>query len=204
MAIDRRVLFFGDSFVAGVGDPTGRGWVGHVVAASFAAGLPLTAYNLGVRRDTSLDVAARWQAEARPRLRADAAYGVVVGVGVNDTTVEDGRLRVEPGVAMDALGRVLDGVAGLGLGAFVAGPAPSGDPAQDERIRALSAAFAELAAARGVPFVAVLDALCADGAWSAEAAAGDGSHPAAGGYEAYARLVLDGGWTAWLGELFVD
>jgi nucleoside-diphosphate-sugar epimerase len=33
---------------------------------------------------------------------------------------------------------------------------------------------------------------------------GDGSHPAAGGYEAYARLVLDGGWTAWLGGLFVD
>ena len=44
---DRRVLFFGDSIVAGVGDPEGRGWVGRVVAASFASGLPLTAYPLG-------------------------------------------------------------------------------------------------------------------------------------------------------------
>jgi acyl-CoA thioesterase-1 len=25
---DRRVAFIGDSFVAGVGDPTGMGWVG--------------------------------------------------------------------------------------------------------------------------------------------------------------------------------
>ena len=203
MATDRRVLFFGDSFVAGVGDPTGRGWVGHVVAASFAAGLPLTAYNLGVRRETSVEVAARWEDEARPRLRADAAYGVVVGVGVNDTTVEDGGLRVAPGLAADALGRVLDGVAARGLGAFAVGPGPSGDPAQDERIRALSAGFAGVAAARGVPYVDVLDALCADAAWSAEAAAGDGTHPGAGGYAALARLVLAGGWTAWLGGLFV-
>jgi hypothetical protein len=45
---DRRILFFGDSLVAGVGDPSGDGWVGRVVAASCAAGLPVTAYNLGV------------------------------------------------------------------------------------------------------------------------------------------------------------
>ena len=204
MAIDRRVLFFGDSFVAGVGDPTGRGWVGHVVEASFAAGLPLTAYNLGVRRETVVEVAARWEDEARPRLRADAAYGVVVGVGVNDTTVQDGGLRVDPGLAVDALGRVLDGVAALGLPVFVVGPGPSGDKAQDERIRTLSAAFAGVAAGRGVPFVAVLDALCADASWTAEAAAGDGTHPGAGGYAALARLVLDSGWTAWLEGLFAD
>ncbi len=204
MTSDRRVLFFGDSFVAGVGDTEGRGWVGRVAEASFAAGLPFTAYNLGVRRETSVEVAARWREEALPRLRADAAYGVVVGVGVNDTTVENGGLRVEPGLAVDALGRILDGVAELGPGAFVVGPAPSGDPAQDERIRALSAAFAAVAAARGLPFVAVLDALCADAAWTAEAAAGDGSHPGAGGYDALARLVLDGGWMDWLGGLVAD
>ena len=56
---DLRVVFVGDSFVAGVGDPEGRGWVGRVVAAAHAAGLPLTAYNLGVRRETSADVLAR-------------------------------------------------------------------------------------------------------------------------------------------------
>src|SRR4029077_13817605 len=44
---ERRVLFFGASLVAGVGDPAGLGWVGRVVAASFALDVPLTAYNLG-------------------------------------------------------------------------------------------------------------------------------------------------------------
>lgn len=198
MDADRRVLFFGDSFVAGVGDPTGRGWVGRVVAASFDAGLPLVAYNLGVRSQTSLDVAARWLAEARPRMRAQAGYGVVFGFGANDTTAEGGRVRVEPGRAVDALGRVLDGAAQLGLPAFVVGPPPAGERAQDGRIRALSAAFARVAAERRVPFVEVVDSLCANAAWTAEAAAGDGAHPVAGGYDALARLVLAGGWVEWL------
>jgi acyl-CoA thioesterase-1 len=201
MDADRRVLFFGDSFVAGVGDPTGRGWVGRVVAASFDAGLPLVAYNLGVRRETSVEVAARWHDEARPRMRARAGYGVVFGFGVNDTTAEDGRLRVEPGETVAALGRVLDGAAQLALPALVVGPPAAGEPAQDARVGALSAAFARVAAARGVPFVDVFGALCANAAWAAEAAAGDGAHPGAGGYAALAGLVLAGGWLDWLGAL---
>jgi acyl-CoA thioesterase-1 len=66
--VDRRVLFFGDSLVAGVSDPMGLGWVGRVVAASFAAGTPLTAYNLGVRAETSVQLASRWRQETGPRL----------------------------------------------------------------------------------------------------------------------------------------
>lgn len=198
MDADRRVLFFGDSFVAGVGDPTGRGWVGRVVAASFDAGLPLVAYNLGVRRETSVEVAARWLCEARPRMRADARYGVVFGFGVNDTTAEHGRPRVDPAVTADALGRVLDEAAELGPAALVVGPPPVGEPAQDRRIRGLSAAFERVAAAREVPFVDVFGTLCANAAWTAEAAAGDGAHPAAGGYAALARLVLARGWLGWL------
>lgn len=198
MSADRRVLFYGDSFVAGYGDPAGQGWVGRVVAASFQAGLPLSAYNLGVRRETSLDVAARWAAEARPRMVAAAGYGVVFSFGVNDTTEEDGRVRVEPWLAVDALGRVLDEAAQLGLAPFVVGPAPSGEAAQDARVRALSAAFAPVAARRGVPFAEVLDALCDSPAWAAESAAGDGTHPAAGGYAELAELVLAAGWLDWL------
>jgi hypothetical protein len=38
------VLFFGDSHTVGVGDPSGLGWVGRVVAASHAAGTPLVSH----------------------------------------------------------------------------------------------------------------------------------------------------------------
>jgi acyl-CoA thioesterase I len=199
---DRRVLFFGESFVAGVGDPTGLGWVGRVAASSADAGLPLTAYNLGVRAETSLDVEARLTGEARPRMRArHAAYGVVLGVGVNDTTEEDGRVRVAPGRSADALGRMLEVAARLGARTFVVGPAPSCDVAQDDRVRALSAAFAPVAACHGAPYVEVVDALGTHPAWTAEAAAGDGVHPGAGGYAALARLVIAAGWLEWLTAL---
>jgi lysophospholipase L1-like esterase len=133
-------------------------------------------------------------------MRAPAGYGVVFGFGVNDTTVEDGRLRVEPDEAVDALGRVLDRAAQLALPALVVGPPPAGEPAQDARVRDLSGAQQRVAAARGVPFVDVFGDLCANAAWTAEAAAGDGGHPGAGGYGALARLVLAGGWLPWLGS----
>jgi lysophospholipase L1-like esterase len=130
-----------------------------------------------------------------------AAYGVVLGVGVNDTTEEDGRVRVAPGRSADALGRMLEVAARLGARTFVVGPAPSCDRAQDDRVRALSAAFALVTARHGAPFVEVVDALGAHSAWSAEAAAGDGVHPGAGGYAALARLVVAAGWLEWLATL---
>ncbi|MEA2156548.1 MAG: acyl-CoA thioesterase [Solirubrobacteraceae bacterium] len=201
MSADRRVLFFGDSFVAGVGDPTARGWVGRVAEASCAAGLPFTPYNLGVRRETSADVARRLVAEARPRMRDAAAHGVVICVGANDATVEDGRLRVEPHAAVRALSGMLGDSARLGLSALLVGPAPAGEPAHDERIRELSAAFGVVAARHGVPFADVAGALGANTAWCTEAAAGDGTHPGAGGYAELARLVLAGGWLEWLAGL---
>jgi lysophospholipase L1-like esterase len=197
---DRRILFVGDSFVAGVGDPTGLGWVGRVVAACHAAGRPLTAYNLGVRGDTSAQVAARWRVEARARVAAaDASYGVVFAVGTNDTTYENGRVRVDPGRSVGNLGRMIDAARAAGLDVFVVGPPPAGERAQDDRVGALSGRFAELARDRDVPFVETAAALRAIRAWSGEAAAGDGAHPAAGGYAALAALVLDGGWLDWVG-----
>lgn len=195
---DRRVLVFGDSIVAGVGDAEGLGWVGRVVAASWAAGLGLTAYPLGIRRQTSVEVAQRWLAEARPRLVEGADCRVVFAVGVNDTTIEAGAERVTPDVSEATLARMLDEAAQLGLAAFVLGPTPVDDAAQTARIAALSERFGAVCATRGVPFCDVLEPLAATGAWLEEAVAGDGAHPGAGGYAELARLVLAGGWMDWL------
>lgn len=193
--VDRRVLFFGDSYVAGVGDPNGLGWVGRVTATSFAAGLPLTAYNLGIRRETSRDVAARFEREALPRLTPDADCRAVICVGANDTTVDAGERRVPLAESLETLDALLDR---LGLATFVVGPPPLGDDSQQSRVLELSGAFATVCRGRGVPFVEVAEPLGADGAWLVEARAADGYHPAAGGYEALAGLVLAGGWLRWL------
>lgn len=195
---DLRVLLFGDSLVAGVGDPRGLGWAGRVVVAAFAAGRPLTAYNLGVRRQTSVEVAARWRAEAAPRLLAGADSRVVFAIGANDTTVEDGVLRVAPDRSCAALGGMLDEAAALGVPAAVVGPPPVGDAEQRTRVIALSDAFAEVCAARDVPFWPVAETLLASPTWLDEAAAGDGAHPAAGGYDLLAQTLIDGGLLDWL------
>jgi len=191
---DRRVLFYGDSFVAGTGDPTGLGWVGRVVAASHARGVALTAYPLGVRRESSERVAARWRAEAQPRLDPACDSRVVVSFGANDIAAP----ALAPERSVAALATMLDEASALGLQAFVVGPAPVGDAAGDDRVAALSVAFADVAGERGVPFVSVIESLRASPAWTREAAAGDGAHPAAGGYEELAGLVLAGGFVDWL------
>jgi len=195
---DLRLLCFGDSFTAGVGDPEGRGWVGRAVAASFAAGRPLTAYALGVRRETSVEVAVRWRFEAMTRLARDADCRVVFAVGANDTTLEDDRPRVTPDRSCRALETMLGQAAELGLPAAVAGPPPVGDAAQRARAIELSDAFGALCAERDVPFWPVARTLDASRAWLEEQAAGDGAHPGARGYELLAQALLAGGLLAWL------
>jgi len=195
---DRRVLFLGDSYVAGSHDPAGQGWVGRVAAASWAAGASLIAYNLGVGGETSVQVAARWRTEAEPRLHREADCRVVFSFGANDATIEGGRPQVEPDRTTQTLGVVVDEALELGLPTFVVGPPPAGESEHDDRIEELSCSFERLCAQRGVPFVPVTAALRASRAWVEEAARGDGWHPGAGGHQALADLVLAGGWLPWL------
>ena len=148
----------------------------------------MTAYNLGVRRETSVEVVARWRAEARPRIVAGADTRVVFSFGANDATEEEGSLRVAPEDSVRALRAALEGAAELGLPAFVVGPPPTGDDAHAERIEALSA---RLAGACSAPFVEVAGPLRRCGPWLAEARAGDGAHPGAGGYAQLAGLVRE-------------
>lgn len=197
MTADIRVCFIGDSFVAGFGDPHHLGWVGRLAAGSDAAGVPITAYTLGIRRDTSADVRARLLAECAPRLPAGCDARVVVSFGVNDATPEgDGsRLRHDESVAN--LTAVLHDVAAAGWRAFVVGPPPIDDEGTVERTVLLDRAFADLCDSIGVPYVSVVEHLRAAGAWMSEVRAGDGAHPGAGGYAELADLVRPE-WDSWL------
>ena len=192
------MLFFGDSLVAGVGDPIGAGWVGRTVAASFEADLPITAYNLGIRGETSEQIASRWRAEALPRLLPEMDSRIVLSFGANDTTIEGDRMRVEAGRSAGTLAAILDEAAMLGLQAFVVGPAPVDDPEQNRSIRSLSLLHGGVCAEHEVPFVSVIEALLTSPAWMQQVTASDGAHPGAEGYDAFAQLVLADGWLDWL------
>ncbi len=196
-APDVRVCVFGDSFTAGVGDPTGVGWVAPVTAAARAAGWQLTTYGLGVRRDTSVDIAARWLGEAHPRLRDADHHGVAFAFGTNDVDVSDGRRRVERERSLDVLTGMLADASHAGWPSLVVGPPPVADSGASARAADLADGMAEVCAAAGVPFVD-LGALAADAVWTAEVSAGDAAHPSTAGYRRLAALV-EPTFTAWLG-----
>ena len=197
MSRDLRVCFVGDSFVASVGDPEHLGWTGRLCAGSERAGLPVTRYVLGVRRQTTAEVADRWAAECRPRLSGgDWEPRVVLSTGVNDTTEVDGAPRLDPHGSVAALAGMLTGAAAAGWPVLVVGPPAVADDAQNQRIASLDERFAQACADHGVPHVPVAATLAADPTWRAEVAAGDGAHPGAAGYAVFADLVRPA-WERW-------
>jgi lysophospholipase L1-like esterase len=197
MRRDIRICCVGDSFTAGAGDETGLGWVGRVAAAAWHRGVELTAYNLGVRRDTSADIRRRAEPEVLARLlgAAGSVHAVVFCFGVNDTTFEDGMPRVPPEATFENA-RALLAWSMARWPTLMLGPPPAAhDAAQDARVAALEPRLALIAAGLDVPFLPLHAALSAGTAWRAGAARGDGVHPDSGGYAALAALVDS--WPAW-------
>lgn len=191
---DHRICFVGDSFVQGTGDTAGGGWVHRVTAAAVAAGYDITAYKLGVRRDTSTDIAVRWQAECDARLRAECSPYLVFSFGANDMTADGEVLRVPMPASLENFRNIVS-EARSRCPTLVVGPLPVGDAAQDTRIIALCATYALLAAELGVPYLPLAESLANDPAWTRAVAAGDGTHPDGSGYALVAERVLR--WPAW-------
>jgi acyl-CoA thioesterase-1 len=181
MTADIRICFVGDSFVNGTGDETALGW------AAAKRGVPVTYYNLGVRRNTSKDILMRWENEVAHRLPDTCDGRVVVSCGVNDTVVEDGKVRIRPEESCANLRAILDGARKHKV--ILVGPPPVDDDQQNERIRSLSDAFAREAGRLGVPFIELFSALAADNAYIQEISSGDGAHPGSKGYTTIAAII---------------
>ncbi|GJF31266.1 hypothetical protein KNE206_39660 [Kitasatospora sp. NE20-6] len=199
MTRDLRLCFVGDSFVAGIGDPQFLGWAGRLAAQTQNAGLPLTGYNLGVRRQTSADILARWEGECAQRLADGTDRRVVLSFGVNDTTPLGDGTRVPAEESPANLRAMLPVAAARGWSVLVVGPPPVPDAGQNARTAALDEQFAVVCAEAGVPYVPVLPSLLASEVWMREVRAGDGAHPSAGGYEVFAGLVAPR-WRAWISD----
>lgn len=209
--VTRRLCFVGDSITNGTLDATFLGWPGRLCAAARQQGHDLTHYNLGIRGDTSTLIEARWRAECQARLPDHTKAGLVFAFGVNDTALENGALRVPPDESLVRARRILSAAKDW-LPVLWIGPAPLDEaqqplrPApgvsydfQNDRIEALSHAYAALAQDLGVPYLDVYTPLSADDRWQAALRAGDGVHPTAAGYERLSALIADwSGWQAWL------
>ena len=179
-----RLLAFGESTVAGAGDPDHLGWVGRALAGQ----REVTLYNLGIRGATSTKLAGLWRSEAEARLTDKEPCRIVFGFGVNDTWVEAGAPLVTPAQSLLNT-RALLTEAGAHCPVLMVGPTPLADAGRSARIEALNETLALLCERLKVPFIDVFRPLAADGLWISEAAAWDGAHPGAGGYQRMAELV---------------
>lgn len=191
---DIRICFIGDSFTQGTGDETSLGWPGRVCASARARGHAVTLYNLGIRRETTDDIRARWRAEVTPRLVAGIDGRIVFSFGANDATIEDGQWRVPAALSAENL-RTMLARALLSYPVLVIGPPPAPEADRTERHAELAARYAEVCRALNVPFLDVLEPLKSADGWWEEVAAGDGIHPGSRGYAALAALVE--AWPAW-------
>ncbi len=57
-------------------------------------GFNVTHYNLGIRRETSIELLQRWEAECDRRFASACDNRIVFSFGTNDTTLENGKTRV--------------------------------------------------------------------------------------------------------------
>ncbi len=201
-----RICFVGDSITTGTGDERYQGWPGRLCAAEHAKGHDVTAYNLGVRGDTSPLIAERWRAECQARLPDEFPGALIFAFGVNDTVEEGGKRRVESADTAETARRILTAAAGW-KPTLMIGPAPIiearmpmkiGPLVRDLkniRIATLSRILDGIAAEAGVPYLDLYTRLTDDTVWAKALAAGDGVHPSAEGYQRLAEII--GTWPAW-------
>lgn len=190
---DIRICFVGDSFVNGTGDESALGWVGRLCRDAHPQGVPVTGYNLGVRRETSRDICRRLEAECTPRLPADCDGRIVLSCGVNDTTWEKGATRMPFEESVACLDEMLAFASRYPC--LVVGPPPVDDDSHNQRIESLSDAFSALACERDVPFIDLFGPLVNDTAYRRAVRQGDGAHPHSAGYARMAEVVASSsGW----------
>ncbi|MBC1237445.1 MULTISPECIES: GDSL-type esterase/lipase family protein [Nostoc] len=193
-----RICFIGDSFVNGTGDPECLGWTGRVCANANKKGYDITYYNLGIRRDTSSDIAKRWLQEVSLRLPKEYDARVVFSFGLNDTTPENGKTRVDLADSLKNAQEILNKAQQL-YPVLMIGPAPyveREDLERRQRNRDLTQNLALICQELNVPYLDVFPILEKSNIWINEARANDGAHPRVGGYTEFAKIVEN--WDAWL------
>jgi acyl-CoA thioesterase I len=194
-----RICFIGDSFVNGTGDDDCLGWAGRLCVEARQRGRDITLYNLGVRRDTSGDVLARWEQEAAARLPAQYDGRLVFSFGVNDCVSEPtGLPRVSEDSAI-ANSRAILTRAQARWPTLMIGPPRTAHAEMDLRLKRLSDRFEPLCKELSVPYLPLFEHAGGDALWQREVAQGDGVHPNRGGYsQIYDAILMWQPWCDWV------
>ena len=176
-----KIAFFGDSFTKGVGDPTGKGWVGRLCDA---AGLDYV--NFGMPGDTSEGVKTRWQAEAEGR-NFDR---LVFMIGSNDALLnEQRRVTINEVNRLKNTKAIMMKARTVAPTLFISALPVVADGPASGRIGDMARQMGMIAGINGVAYLDICADVASSEAWRDEALAADGAHPGAGGYQFVADLI---------------
>ncbi len=189
------ICFFGDSIVNGVGDGECLGWVGRLCAETKSKGHDLTFYNLGVRKNSSRDVLARWQEETERRMLPGVETRLVFAFGTVDMVQgTEGTVNIPLEQSQANARSILERASGR-FPTLCVGPPAMADPDFSARLLELDATYADLCRELHVPYLQLLPQLRDSEIYALDLANGDGIHPASAGYRLIFRLLED--WDAW-------
>ena len=180
--------FFGDSVTLGVNDAPAGGWVARLAGKAAEKGLnvpPDTFYNMGVRKNSSRDILARWEAEYKARAMEGCPATLVFCFGTVDMATPHAVPNVPVGESAANAREILMKAREYGSVVFVSAP-PVKDEEHCQRIEALCTAYAAIAKAVDVPFIDIFHPLMELGYVEDLA---DGVHPGPRGNEMIAELL---------------
>lgn len=205
-----RIFCFGDSITLGCNDSQGLGWPGRLCRGLEHNDYPVAAYNLGVNGDTSLDIEARWQAEADARSRNSPGL-LLFAFGFNDAAKTDGNdFQVDLATSVATAHKLLTRAQTVSEVLWI-GPTPldeSVNPMLTEYacwdmrnadIARYDAAYAALAADIGVDYLQLFPDFLANPRYQAALLAGDKVHPGDDGYALISEHIA--AWDKWLEKL---
>ena len=181
--------FFGDSVTLGVTDAPAGGWVCRLAGKAAQAGLsvpPDTFYNMGVRRNSSRMILARFETEFKARVMEGVPSYLLFCFGTVDMAAPKGFPNIPVGESAANAREILLKAKTFGSTALVSAP-PVADKEHCQRLDALCTAYASICAAVEVPFVDIFHPLLKSGYVEDLA---DGVHPGPAGNDMIASALL--------------
>ncbi|MBN4054446.1 hypothetical protein JYT87_01920 [Nitrospira defluvii] len=188
-----RIVFLGDSLVNGACDETMLGWCGRLCEEAVRKGHNITYYNLGVRGDTSQDVRLRWELEVSRRLPKNEDCRLVLSLGINDVSLDDGKQQISTAESIANTTAILK-EAGKYYEMMMVGPPPVVDEATAIRIKKLSMCLNDLCKDIGVCYIDIYRPLVENTIYLKDLTKRDGVHPSAIGYSEIARVINASGF----------
>lgn len=202
----RNACFLGASTVEGVGDEANLGWPGRL--RRLESSPDLTFHNLGIRGQSSIQIAERWLSDCTPLL-ADEKDIIVMSFGNNDIAeLDDGQTRIPFDETIETCAHVVS-QSSRWRPTYWVGPIPVDERKmpfhssvlqrdlfyRNARIAELNARFDAIARNLDIPYLDLFSVLSRDPVYAEAIQSKDGLHPNGAGYDLIARKIAT--WGAW-------